>query len=63
MKKKAELKIFMFMLLLLHHARHSSVQFSRSVVSDFLQSHGLQHARLPCPSPTHVSPRHNSLGL
>ena len=23
-----------------------------SVVSDSLQSHGLQHARLPCPSPT-----------
>ena len=30
----------------------SSVQFSRSVVSDSLQSHGLQHARPPCPSPT-----------
>ena len=30
----------------------SSVQFSRSVVPDSLQSHGLQHARLPCPSPT-----------
>ena len=29
----------------------SSVQFSRSVVSDSLQPHGLQHARLPCPSP------------
>ena len=29
----------------------SSIQFSRSVVSDSLQSHGLQHARLPCPSP------------
>ena len=27
-------------------------QFSRSVVSDSLQTHGLQHARLPCPSPT-----------
>ena len=27
-------------------------QFSRSVVSDSLQSHGLQHARPPCPSPT-----------
>ena len=26
--------------------------FSRSVVSDFLQPHGLQHTRLPCPSPT-----------
>ena len=29
-----------------------SVQFSRSVVSNSLQPHGLQHARLPCPSPT-----------
>ena len=26
--------------------------FSRSVVSDSLWPHGLQHARLPCPSPT-----------
>ena len=30
----------------------SSVQFSRSVVSDSLQPHGLQHTRSPCPSPT-----------
>ena len=30
----------------------SSVQFSRSVMSDSLRPHGLQHARLPCPSPT-----------
>ena len=29
-----------------------SVQFSYSVMSDSLQPHGLQHARLPCPSPT-----------
>ena len=29
-----------------------SVQFSRSVVSDSLRSHELQHARPPCPSPT-----------
>ena len=27
-------------------------QFSRSVLSDSLQPHGLQHARPPCPSPT-----------
>ena len=26
--------------------------FSRSVMSDSLQLHGLQHARLPCPSPS-----------
>ena len=31
---------------------YSSVQFSRSVMSDSLQPHGLQHARLPCPSLT-----------
>ena len=29
-----------------------SVQFSRSTVSDSLQPHGLQNARLPCPLPT-----------
>ena len=28
------------------------IQFSRSVVSDSLQSHGLQHTRPPCLSPT-----------
>ena len=30
----------------------SSVQFSRSVVSDSLQPHEPQHTRPPCPSPT-----------
>ena len=30
----------------------SSVQFSCLVVSDSWWPHGLQHARLPCPSPT-----------
>ena len=30
----------------------SSVQFSRSVVSDSLRHHETQHARPPCPSPT-----------
>ena len=29
-----------------------SVQFSCSVMSESLWPHGLQHARLPCPSPT-----------
>ena len=33
------------------HKGHS-VQFSHSVVSESLWPHGLQHARLPCPSPT-----------
>ena len=30
----------------------SSVQFSHSVMANSLQPHGLQHYRLPCPSPT-----------
>ena len=30
----------------------SSVQFSRSVMSESLWPHGLQHARPPCPLPT-----------
>ena len=35
----------------------SSVQISRSVVSDSLQPHEPQHARPPCPSPTQSSPK------
>ena len=31
---------------------NQSVQFSHSVVFNSLRLHGLQHARLPCPSPT-----------
>ena len=46
-------------ILLLFHTVHgvlnarilSSVQFSRSAVSDSLRPHELQHARPPCPSP------------
>ena len=36
----------------MHITTISSVQFSRSVVSDSLQPHESQHARPPCPSPT-----------
>ena len=32
-------------------AQINLVQFSHTVVPDSLQPHGLQHARLPCPSP------------
>ena len=42
----------------------SSVQFSRSVVSDSLRPHELQHARPPCPSPSpgvHLDSRPSSL--
>ena len=34
------------------HVGFSSVQFSRSVVSNSLRPHESQHARPPCPSPT-----------
>ena len=32
--------------------KHSSVQFSCSVLSNSLRPHGLQHLRPPCPSPS-----------
>ena len=35
------------------HLCSGSVQFSHSVMSNSLWPHGLQHARPPCPSPTH----------
>ena len=34
------------------HYTFSSVQFSRSVVSNYLWSHELQHTKPPCPSPS-----------
>ena len=37
---------------LFYNLDFSWVQFSCSVVSTCLWPHGLQHARLPCPSPT-----------
>ena len=37
---------------LLRGHQFSSVQFSRSVMSDSLQPHESQHGRPPCPSPT-----------
>jgi len=40
-----------FMGLHLHLLKRYSVQFSRSVISDSLRLHELQHARPPCPSP------------
>ena len=35
----------------LSQSQFSSVQFSRSVMSDSLRPHGPQHTRPPCPSP------------
>ena len=36
----------------IYHAVRYIPQFSCSVVSDSLWPHGLQHAKLPCPSPS-----------
>ena len=37
---------------ILYQLSYTSVQFSRSVVSNSLQPHEVQHARPPCPLPT-----------
>ena len=42
----------MYFLFLLGSVQFSSVQFICSVVSNSLRPHELQHARLPCPSPS-----------
>ena len=47
---KCSIVIKIIMLLII--ALFSLVQFSRSVISNSLRPHGLQHARPPCPSPT-----------
>ena len=36
----------------LENPKQYSVQFSHSLLSESLWPHGLQHPRLPCPSPT-----------
>ena len=46
---------FLILLLVIYIGKfldNTSVQFSRSVVSDSLRPHVSQHARPPCPSPT-----------
>ena len=54
LKASCAMDFALMMLFNLHNCsmRFSSVQFSRSVVSDSLRSHESQHARPPCPSPT-----------
>ena len=44
--------VFCFVLFIKTSARKKSDQIRRSVVSDSLWPHELQHARPPCPSPT-----------
>ena len=50
--EKAGLKLNTQKLKIMASGSISSVQFSRSVVSNSLQSHESQHTRPPCPSPT-----------
>ena len=47
-----DLQMVVFIPLILVCLQFSSVQFSRSVVSDSLQPHESQHTRPPCSSPT-----------
>ena len=52
MKVKSESEVIQSCPTLHLESGFSSVQFSRSVVSDSLRPHESQHARPPCPSPT-----------
>ena len=45
-------RILSFRVILFKRISLNNNQFSHSVVADSLQPHGLQHTRLPCPSPT-----------
>ena len=45
------------------YCHRASVQFSRSVVSDSLRLHELQHARPPCPSSQWCQPAISSSGI
>ena len=57
------IKIILFLVLCKIPSSFSSFQFSRSVVSDSLWPHGLQHARLPCPSSTPRSRSNSCRGV
>ena len=45
-------QVLYFILLILNWFIIQFSQFSHSVISDYLRTHGLQHARPPCPSAT-----------
>ena len=49
---KVDIKMTLSIITAFKITSHLSSQFSLSVLSDSLRPHGLQHARLPCPSPT-----------
>ena len=44
--------IYINIFVMIYYPLFFSVQFSHLVISNWLRSHGLQHTRLPCPSPT-----------
>ena len=48
----ASITVHIMLTLMVSCSNRHSVQFSRSVVSNSLQPHELQHAKPPCPSPT-----------
>ena len=48
---KTSIAFFSHLKMFHQNSANDSVQFSHSVVSDSLRPCGLQHARLPCPSP------------
>ena len=50
--RRAQLPVVYSRFLLAIHCTHLLLMFSRSVVSDSFQPPGLQHTRLPCPSPS-----------
>ena len=48
---KEEIKLFLLANnITVNVGNPNSVKFSHSIVSDSFQPHGLQHAKLPCPS-------------
>ena len=51
--KQKEITGFHNLLCTVNVLQLSSIQFSHQVMANSLRPHGLQHARPPCPSPTH----------
>ena len=51
-QEKKNLSLLLLLSYCVLYQEKSSVQFSHSVMSDFLQPHESQHDRPPCPSPT-----------
>ena len=52
MTQQCQFHAFIYLRKVKTHPKTLLPFFSRSVMSNSLQPHGLQHARLPCPSPS-----------